>query len=93
MTQIRKLFTAMNLIDDAARIRLVACQLIGEASEWWEAILAARRDARRTDRLIRGVVEPGAEPMLWTEFEVPFKNQYFPEAYRERLRYEFEHLQ
>ncbi|GFS46038.1 hypothetical protein Acr_00g0099770 [Actinidia rufa] len=76
--------------DDNMRVHLVACQLSGEANEWWESVLAARRDARRVARAAKNVEAPDIENLTWAEFEKMFENQYFPESYREQLRDKFE---
>ena len=44
LAEIRKLFNVLVINDDDMRVHLVACQLSGEANEWWESILAARRE-------------------------------------------------
>ncbi|GFY91828.1 sodium/calcium exchanger family protein / calcium-binding EF hand family protein [Actinidia rufa] len=72
--------------DDNIRVHLLACQLSGEANEWWESVLAARRDARRVARAAENVEAPDIENLTWAEFEKMFENQYFPESYREQLR-------
>ncbi|GFY91108.1 hypothetical protein Acr_07g0013040 [Actinidia rufa] len=52
-------------------------QILGEANEWWESI----KEAKGVDR-----------GMTWTDFESTFEDQYFPEAYRDELREQFEKL-
>ena len=90
LAEIRKLFNVLVINDDDMRVHLVACQLSGEANEWWESILAARRDARRVARAAGNVEAPDIENLTWAEFEKMFENQYFPESYREQLRDKFE---
>ena len=68
----------------------MACQLSGEANEWWESVLAARRDARRVARAAGNVEAPDIENLTWAEFEKMFENQYFFESYREQMRDKFE---
>ncbi|KAI8530179.1 hypothetical protein RHMOL_Rhmol11G0035700 [Rhododendron molle] len=74
-------------------VSIVACQLIGEANEWWESILGVRRDARRALRAVNQGNEPDEENLTWAEFEELFKNQYFLETCREQLREQFEKLE
>ncbi|GFY92626.1 hypothetical protein Acr_08g0010220 [Actinidia rufa] len=90
LAEIRKLFNVLVINDDNMRVHLVACQLSGEANEWWESVLAARRDARRVARAAENVEAPDIENLTWAEFEKMFENQYFPESYREQLRDKFE---
>ncbi|XP_057471992.1 uncharacterized protein LOC130760631 [Actinidia eriantha] len=86
LTEIRKLFNVLVISDDDMRVHLVACQLSGEAYEWGESILAARRDAKRVTRAAGNIEAPDIENLTWAEFE----NQYFPESYRDQLRDKFE---
>ncbi|GFZ14656.1 hypothetical protein Acr_24g0008460 [Actinidia rufa] len=90
LAEIRKLFNVLVINDDNMRVHLVACQLSGEANEWWESVLAARRDAKRVARAAENVEAPDIENLTWAEFEKMFENQYFPESYREQLRDKFE---
>ncbi|GFS44313.1 hypothetical protein Acr_00g0089620 [Actinidia rufa] len=90
LAEIRKLFNVLVINDDNMRVHLVACQLSGEANEWWESVLAARRDARRVARAAENVEAPDIENLTWVKFEKMFENQYFPESYREQLRDKFE---
>ncbi|GFZ14494.1 hypothetical protein Acr_24g0006840 [Actinidia rufa] len=90
LAKIQKLFNVLVINDDNMRVHLVAFQLSGEANEWWESVLAARRDARRVARAAKNVKAPDIENLTWAEFEKMFKNQYFPESYREQLRDKFE---
>ncbi|GFY97573.1 hypothetical protein Acr_12g0001140 [Actinidia rufa] len=62
----------------------------GSHDEWWESVLAARRDARRVAKVAENVEAPDIENLTWAEFEKMFENQYFPESYREQLRDKFE---
>ncbi|XP_058189399.1 uncharacterized protein LOC131306982 [Rhododendron vialii] len=90
LSQIRKIFNALKITEDDLRVSIVACQLIGEANEWWESILGVRRDARRMARAVNQGNEPDEENLTWAEFEELFENQYFPETCREQLREQFE---
>ncbi|GFY88890.1 hypothetical protein Acr_06g0008300 [Actinidia rufa] len=90
LAEIRKLFNVLVINNDNMRVHLVACQLSGEANEWWESILAACRDARRVARAAKNDEAPDIENLTWVEFEKMFENQYFPESYREQLRDKFE---
>ncbi|PSS11758.1 Integrase [Actinidia chinensis var. chinensis] len=38
LLEIRKLFNVLDVTEDAVRVKLVACQLSGEANEWWKFI-------------------------------------------------------
>ncbi|GFZ05277.1 hypothetical protein Acr_17g0008490 [Actinidia rufa] len=73
LAEIRKLFNVLVINDDNMRVHLVACQLSGEANEWWESILAARRDARRVARAAENVKAPDIENLTWAEFEKMLK--------------------
>ncbi|KAH7834632.1 hypothetical protein Vadar_018111 [Vaccinium darrowii] len=92
LADIRKLFTALGINDDTTRVNLVACQFTKAANEWWDSVLALRKDTRRLDRLARGVEEPDVENMTWAEFEAIFEAQYFPESLKDQFRDQFENL-
>ncbi|GFZ10842.1 hypothetical protein Acr_22g0002400 [Actinidia rufa] len=55
LAEIRKLFNILVINDDDKKVHLMACQLSGEANEWWESILVAHRDARRVARATENV--------------------------------------
>lgn len=93
LSQICKIFNALKITEDDLRVSIVACQLIGEANEWWESVLGVRRDARRAARAVNQGNEPDEENLTWAEFEELFKNQYFPKTCREKLRGQFEKLE
>ena len=93
LAEIQKLFNVLVINDDDIRVHLVACQLNGEANEWWESILTARRDAKRVARATRNVKTLDVENLTWVVFEKMFKNQYFPQSYHEQLRDKFEKLE
>jgi hypothetical protein len=93
LSQIRKIFNALRITEDDLRVSIVAIQLVGEANEWWESVLGARRDARRMARAINRTNELDVENLTWAEFEELFENQYFPVTYREKLRRQFEELE
>ncbi|KAH7838670.1 hypothetical protein Vadar_029706 [Vaccinium darrowii] len=93
LSEIRKLFDLLDITEDNLRVRLVACQLTGEANEWWQSVLAERRDARKAARAARNVDEPDVENITWAEFEVKFEDQYFPNSYKDQLREQFEKLE
>ncbi|XP_058217488.1 uncharacterized protein LOC131328576 [Rhododendron vialii] len=61
LAQIRKIFNALKITEDDLRVSIVACQLTGEANEWWESVLGVRRDARRAARVANQEVEPVEE--------------------------------
>ncbi|XP_058210462.1 uncharacterized protein LOC131322904 [Rhododendron vialii] len=86
LAHMRKIFNALKITEDDLRVSIVACQLTGEANEWWESILGVRRDARRAARAESQENEPDEENLTWAKFEELFENQYFPESYREQLR-------
>ncbi|GFY91106.1 hypothetical protein Acr_07g0013020 [Actinidia rufa] len=46
LSKIRKLFDVLDVTEDAVRVKLVACQLSGEANEWWKSILATRKSVK-----------------------------------------------
>ncbi|XP_058215188.1 uncharacterized protein LOC131326417 [Rhododendron vialii] len=92
LAQIRKIFNALKITEDDLRVSIVACQLTGEANEWWESVLGVRRDVRRAAGVANQEIEPVEESLTWAEFETLFENQYFPESYREQLRNQFERL-
>ncbi|XP_058216760.1 uncharacterized protein LOC131327630 [Rhododendron vialii] len=93
LSQIRKIFNALKIMEDDLRVSIVACQLIGEPNEWWELVLGVRRDARKVARAVNRTNEPDVENLTWVEFEVLFENQYFLETCREQLREQFEKLE
>ncbi|GFZ14666.1 hypothetical protein Acr_24g0008560 [Actinidia rufa] len=72
---------------------LVACQLSGEANEWWKSILATRKASRVLARTAGNVNELDVENMTWAEFEAIFEDQYFPKSFKDMLREQFERLQ
>ncbi|KAI8559869.1 hypothetical protein RHMOL_Rhmol04G0208900 [Rhododendron molle] len=90
LSQIRKIFNTLKITEDDLRVSIVAVQLTGEANEWWESVLGARRDARRVAKAVNRIDEPDVENLIWVEFEEPFENQYFPETCCEQLREQFE---
>ncbi|KAI8572386.1 hypothetical protein RHMOL_Rhmol01G0194600 [Rhododendron molle] len=92
LAQIRKIFNALKVTEDDLQVSIVACQLTGEAKEWWESILGLRRDTRRATRVASQVNEPDEENLTWAEFEELFENKYFSESYYEQLRNQFERL-
>lgn len=94
LTEIRKTFDTLRIVEEDLRVDLAAYQLTGEASEWWTSLMEARRDARRA--AMPAHQQAGPEPrdnMTWVEFEHIFEDQYFPESYREELREQFERLE
>ncbi|XP_058217472.1 uncharacterized protein LOC131328554 [Rhododendron vialii] len=93
LAQVCKIFNALRITEDDLRVSIVAIQLTGEANEWWESVLGARRDARRMTRVVNRINEPDVENLTWAEFEELFENQYFPETYRDQLREQFEKLE
>ncbi|GFY80859.1 hypothetical protein Acr_01g0006680 [Actinidia rufa] len=38
LSEIRKLFDVLHVTEDAVRVKFVACQLSGEANEWWKSV-------------------------------------------------------
>ncbi|GFS40495.1 hypothetical protein Acr_00g0068880 [Actinidia rufa] len=93
LSEIRKLFDVLDVTEDAVRVKLVACQLSGEANEWWKSVLATRKASRGLARTAENVNEPDVENMTWAEFEAIFKDQYFPESFKDMLREQFEWLE
>ncbi|XP_058198446.1 uncharacterized protein LOC131313966 [Rhododendron vialii] len=93
LAQIRKLFRALNIIEDNIRVGIVAVQLVKEAGEWWKSVLESRKDARRAARTAAQTNEPDIEDLTWAEFEALFEEQYFPKTSRENLREQFEKLE
>jgi hypothetical protein len=85
LSEIRKLFNALKIVEDDLRVNIMACQFAGEANEWWESILESRKDARRTAKLAARIDEPDVEMLTRADFEVLFENQYFSESYREHV--------
>ena len=71
--QIEKVLEAMEITSDAARIRLAAFQLEGEAQVWWRWA--------RTSRAL--------EAMTWAEFQELFMGKYFPDTVRHAKAQEF----
>ncbi|GFS42926.1 hypothetical protein Acr_00g0082620 [Actinidia rufa] len=67
LLKIRKLFDVLDVTEDAVRVKLVACQLSGEANEWWKSILATRKASRGLARTAGNVNEPDIENMSWAE--------------------------
>ena len=59
------------------KVSFASYQLVGEANEWWESIT-------ETKGVNRG--------MSWADYESTFEDQYFPEAYRDELKDQFEKL-
>ena len=85
---------ALRITEGDLRVDLAAYQLTGEASEWWSALMGARRDARLAARPANQRAEPEPKDnMTWVEFENIFEDQFFPESYREELREQFEKLE
>lgn len=93
LSEIRKLFDVLNVTEDAVRVKLVACQLSGEANEWWKSVRATRKASREMARTAGNVNEPDVENMTWVEFETIFEDQYFPESFKDMLREQFERLE
>ena len=93
LSEIRKLFDVLDVTEDAVRVKLVACQLSGEANEWWKSVLATRKASRVLARTAGNVNEPDLENMTWAEFEAIFEDQYFPESFKDMLREQFERLE
>ncbi|GFS41459.1 hypothetical protein Acr_00g0074490 [Actinidia rufa] len=93
LSEIRKLFDVLDVTEDAVRVKLVACQLSGEANEWWKSVLATRKASRGLARTAENVNEPDVENMTWAEFEVIFEDQYFPKSFKDMLREQFERLE
>ncbi|KAI8550835.1 hypothetical protein RHMOL_Rhmol06G0138600 [Rhododendron molle] len=93
LLQVRKIFNALKITEDDLRVSIVACQLFGEANEWWESVLGARRDTGRVARAVNRTNELDVESLTLAEFEELFENQYFPETYREQLREQFEKIE
>ncbi|XP_058202780.1 uncharacterized protein LOC131317231 [Rhododendron vialii] len=58
-----------------------------------ESILESRKNARRAARTAAQANEPDVKNLTWAEFEVLFKEQYFPETNHDQLRKEFEKLE
>ncbi|GFY87591.1 hypothetical protein Acr_05g0012300 [Actinidia rufa] len=93
LSEIHKLFDVLDVTEDAMRVKLVACQLSGEANEWWKSVLATRRASRGLARTMGNVNEPNVENMTWVEFEAIFEDQYFLESFKDMLREQFEWLE
>ncbi|GFY93891.1 hypothetical protein Acr_09g0003370 [Actinidia rufa] len=77
LCQIRKIFDTVRIIEDDIKVSFASYQLVGEANEWWESIKEAKR------------VDHGT---TWANFESTFDDQYFLEAYCDRIRDQFEKL-
>ncbi|XP_057492420.1 uncharacterized protein LOC130778017 [Actinidia eriantha] len=77
LSQIHKIFDTVRITEDDMKVSFASYQLVGEANEWWESI----KEAKGVDR-----------GMTWADFESTFEDQYFPEAYRDELREQFEKL-
>ncbi|GFZ01016.1 hypothetical protein Acr_14g0006510 [Actinidia rufa] len=77
LSKIRIIFNTVRITEDDIKMSFVSYQLIGEANEWWESI----KEAKGVDR-----------GMTWADFESTFEDQYFPEAYHDELRDQFEKL-
>ncbi|GFZ06725.1 hypothetical protein Acr_18g0008950 [Actinidia rufa] len=93
LSEIRKLFDVLDVPEDAVRVKLVACQLSGEANEWWKSVFATRKASRGLARTAENVNEPDVENMTWAEFEAIFEDQYFLESFKDMLREQFERLE
>ncbi|GFY93922.1 hypothetical protein Acr_09g0003680 [Actinidia rufa] len=94
MAQVPRANTSNRAMEvDAVRVKLVACQLSGEANEWWKSVLATRKASRGLARTAENVNEPDVENMTWAEFEAIFEDQYFPESFKDMLREQFERLE
>ncbi|GFS34044.1 hypothetical protein Acr_00g0031960 [Actinidia rufa] len=65
LSKIHKLFDVLDVTEDAVRVKLVVCQLSGEANEWWKSILATRKESRGLSRMAGNVNEPDVENMTW----------------------------
>ncbi|GFS40879.1 hypothetical protein Acr_00g0071000 [Actinidia rufa] len=68
LAEIRKLFNVLVINDDNMRVHLVACQLSGEANEWWESVLAAHRDAKKVARAAENIEAPDFENLTLNVF-------------------------
>ncbi|GFS39055.1 hypothetical protein Acr_00g0060950 [Actinidia rufa] len=77
LSQIHKIFDIVRITEDDMKVSFEYYQLVGEANELWESI----KEAKGVDR-----------GMTWANFESTFEDQYFPEAYRDELRDQFEKL-
>ncbi|GFZ14638.1 hypothetical protein Acr_24g0008280 [Actinidia rufa] len=77
LSQIRKIFDTVRITEDDMKVSFASYQLVGEANEWWESV-------KETKGVDHG--------MSWADFESTFEDQYFPEAYRDELREQFEKL-
>ncbi|GFY87300.1 hypothetical protein Acr_05g0009390 [Actinidia rufa] len=77
LSEIRKIFDTVRITEDDMKVSFASYQLVGEANEWWESI----KEAKGVDR-----------GMTWANFKSTFEDQYFPEAYRDELREQFEKL-
>ncbi|XP_057485869.1 uncharacterized protein LOC130772149 [Actinidia eriantha] len=93
LSEIHKLFDVLDVIEDAVRVKLVACQLSGEANEWWKSVHTTRKASRELARTAENVNELNVENMTWAEFEAIFEDQYFPESFKDMLREQFERLE
>ncbi|GFZ02064.1 hypothetical protein Acr_15g0006730 [Actinidia rufa] len=77
LSQIRKIFDTMRIIEDDMKVSFASYQLVDEANKWRESI----KEANEVDR-----------GMTWADFESTFEDQYFPKAYLDELRDQFEKL-
>ncbi|GFZ02065.1 hypothetical protein Acr_15g0006740 [Actinidia rufa] len=77
LSQIRKIFDTMRIIEDDMKVSSASYPPVDEADEWWKSI----KEANEIDH-----------GMTWANFESTFKDQYFPKAYRDELRDQFEEL-
>ncbi|GFS38223.1 hypothetical protein Acr_00g0056340 [Actinidia rufa] len=93
LSEIRKLFDVLDVTEDVVRVKLVACQLSGEANEWWKSVLTTRKALRVLARTEGNMNEPNVENMTWAEFEAIFEDQYFLESFKDMLREQFKRLE
>ena len=91
LSELKKIFEMLGIVDSRIRISLASFQLVGEADEWWTTWMNGRRDAMR---MLGGVYPQGEvdplEGMSWLEIESSCKKQYFPESFRDKLQGQFE---
>ncbi|GFS46163.1 hypothetical protein Acr_00g0100530 [Actinidia rufa] len=90
LSEICKLFDVLDVTEDAVRVKLVVCQLSGEANEWWKSVLATRKASRGLARTMGNVNKPDVENMTWAKFEAIFEDQYFLESFKDMLWEQFE---
>ncbi|GFZ16738.1 hypothetical protein Acr_26g0000080 [Actinidia rufa] len=62
LLEICKLFDVLDVTEDAMKVKLVVCQLSGEANEWWKSILATRKASR-------GLARTAGNDMIQEQFE------------------------